>query len=93
MARRADNTWDLAHRIAMEPVFGRRLTGVENVRHRDGDRGNLAQDDLELITLSLLGPGRARRRRARPLSTPALPLPPICEPVPGRPGKSLARRS
>ena len=66
VARRADGTWDLAHRVAMESILGRRLTRVEDVRHRDGIRGNNDRSNLELATLPLPGPGRARRLHRSP---------------------------
>ena len=64
VARRADGTFDLAHRVAMEDVLGRRLTRTEDVRHRDGDPGNDDPANLELATLPVPTPGRGRRRRA-----------------------------
>ena len=63
VARRADGTWDLAHRIAMEAVLGRRLTRTEDVRHKNGDRGDDDPTNLELATLPVPCPGRARRLR------------------------------
>ena len=64
VARRTDGTWDLAHRVAMERVLGRRLTRMEDIRHRDGDRRNVDPANLELVSLPAPGPGRLRRRRA-----------------------------
>ena len=64
VARRAVGTWDLAHRVALETLLGRRLTRTEDVRHRDGDPGNDDPANLELATLPVPAPGRGRRRRA-----------------------------
>ena len=65
VARRADGTWDLAHRVAMETLLGRRLTRTEDVRHRDGDPGNDDPANLELATLPVPVPGRLVRHPAR----------------------------
>ena len=63
LARRDDGTWDLAHCVAMEHVLGRRLSREEDVRHRDGDRGNNEPGNLELV--APLAPASTRATRQR----------------------------
>lgn len=63
LARRDNGTWDLAHCVAMERVLGRRLRREEDVRHRDGDRGNNEPGNLELVVPLAPASTRARRQR------------------------------
>ena len=65
VARRSDGTWDLAHRVAMEVILGRRLTRIEDVRHRNGDPGDDDPANLELVTLPV-----AARHGGVPPTTP-----------------------
>ena len=49
---KVDDCWIYEHRWVMAQVLGRPLTRTERVHHKDGDHGNNAPANLEVLTES-----------------------------------------
>lgn len=57
---RTADKWELTHRLIAEEQLGRPLKDNERVRFLDGDRTNLAPDNIAVYETKPQGPNRRR---------------------------------